>query len=108
MERVRWLELYRLATEMGKAFPGGVLYSCAVIVGVYLWAAVHDRPTSWACRREHWPAEFAFARRLPSQSVVSRRLRSRAVIALLQEMQRPGAVFATTPRKQGFFFHVVA
>src|SRR5437763_16007670 len=66
------VELYRLATEMGKAFPGGVLYSCAVIVGVYLWAAVHDRPTSWACRREHWPAEFAFARRLPSQSVVSR------------------------------------
>ncbi len=88
MERARWLELYRLAMELGKAFPGGVLYSCAVIVGVYLWAVVHDRPTSWACERVHWPSDLAFARRLPSQSVMSRRLRSKAVIALLQAMQR--------------------
>jgi hypothetical protein len=88
MERVRWMELYRLASELGKAFPGGVLYSCAVIVGVFLWAAIHDRPVSWACEQAHWPKDLPFGRRLPSQSVMSRRLRSSAVQGLLQAMER--------------------
>ena len=86
MERVRWLELYRLAVELGKAFPGGVRYSSAVMVGVFLWAVIHDRPVSWACEREHWPAQREF-RRLPSQSVMSRRLRSKAVKGLLDAME---------------------
>jgi hypothetical protein len=87
MERVRWLELYRLATELGKAFPGGVLYSNAVVVGVWLWAAIHDRPISWACKREHWPARSEI-RFLPSQSVMSRRLRSKPVKGLLEAMEK--------------------
>lgn len=88
MERVRWLELYRLANELGKAFPGGVVYSCAVVVGVFLWATIHDRPVSWACAKEHWPKDLAFRRRLPSQSVMSRRLRSPAVKGLLAAMEQ--------------------
>jgi hypothetical protein len=87
MERVRWLELYRLAVELGKAFPGRVRYSSAVIVGVFLWAVIHDRPVSWACEREHWPAQWEF-RRLPSQSVMSRRLRSKAVKGMLDAMEK--------------------
>jgi hypothetical protein len=70
MERVRWLELYRLARELGKSFPGGVRYTSAVIVGVFLWAVLNDRPVSWACVREHWPKSLEFGR-LPSQSVMS-------------------------------------
>ena len=87
MERARWLELYRLATELGKSFPGGVLYSSAVVVGVFLWAVIHDRPVSWACKREHWPTGFGI-RFLPSQSVMSRRLRSKAVKGLLEAMEQ--------------------
>jgi hypothetical protein len=88
MERVRWLELYRLASELGKTFPGGVRYSSAVIVGVFLWAAIHDRPVSWACESQHWPQTLEFGRRLPSQSVMSRRLRSPAVKGLLDAMEQ--------------------
>jgi hypothetical protein len=87
MERVRWLELYRLAKELGKDFPGGVFYPSWVIVGVFLWAAVHDRPVSWACRREHWPVRSEI-RFLPSQSVMSRRLRTKAVRGLLAAMEK--------------------
>lgn len=88
MELVRWMELYRLARELGKAFPGGVRYSSAVIVCVFLWAAVHDRPVSWACEKQHWPKGFEFARKLPSQSAMSRRLRSQAVKGLLDAMEQ--------------------
>ena len=87
MERVRWLKLYRLASELGKAFPGGVRYSSAVIVGVFLWAAIHDRPVSWACEEQHWPTRPEI-RRLPSQSLMSRRLRSKAVKGLLEAMEK--------------------
>jgi hypothetical protein len=87
MERARWLELYRLAIQLGKAFPGGVRYSCAVVVGVFLWAVIHDRPVSWACEKEHWPSTLGIAR-LPSQSVMSRRLRSPAVKGLLDAMEQ--------------------
>jgi len=88
MELVRWMELYRLATELGKKFQGGVRYSAAVIVAVFLWAAIHDRPVSWACEQEHWPEDFDFARKLPSQSAMSRRLRSKAVKELLNAMEQ--------------------
>lgn len=82
MERERWIELYHLALELGKSYCVGVRYSVAVIVGVFLWAAVHDRPVSWACDAAHWPTSLRF-RRLPSQSTMSRRLRSPEVKTLL-------------------------
>jgi hypothetical protein len=88
MELVRWMELYRLATELGKKFRGGVRYSSAAIVCVFLWAAIHDRPVSWACEQKNWPNDFDFARKLPSQSAMSRRLRSKAVKELLDAMEQ--------------------
>lgn len=88
MELVRWLELYRLSVNLGKMFPGGARYSSAAIVAVFLWAAIHDRPVSWACEREHWPDDLDFAQQLPSQSAMSRRLRSKAVKELLDAMEQ--------------------
>lgn len=82
MERERWLELYSLVQGLGRFYQQGVRYSAATIVGVYLWAVVHDRPVSWACRRENWDAGL-WPGRLPSQSSMSRRLRSDAVQELL-------------------------
>lgn len=86
MERERWLGLYQLACESSRGWAFGHRYSVACIVGVYLWAVVHDRPTSWACQTMNWPADLHFGR-LPSQSTMSRRLRSQAVKELLKLME---------------------
>jgi len=56
----------------------------STILLVALWAALHDKPISWATEPDHWPGDLrprptAPARRgLPSQSCMSRRLRGRA------------------------------
>jgi hypothetical protein len=86
MERERWLGLYHLACEWSRCWAFGHRYSVACIVAVYLWAVVHDRPTSWACQAVNWPADLRFGR-LPSQSTMSRRLRTKAVRELLQLME---------------------
>ena len=83
MERELWTELYtellRFDRCVGKR---GEYFSDGAIAATQLWAAVHDRPTSWACREENWPAvEPPFD--LPSQPTMSRRLRTAGVAALL-------------------------
>lgn len=57
----------------------------SLIVGVLLWAALHERPIDWARRREHWPAAIR-PPVLPSQSCMSRRLRACAVAQLLERL----------------------
>ena len=46
MERERWLQLYRLACELCRSWGWGYRFSTACIVGVFLWAVIHDRPVS--------------------------------------------------------------
>lgn len=41
------------------------------ILMVVLWAVLHDRPMSWACRPEHWPDAWR-PDRLPHPSTISR------------------------------------
>jgi hypothetical protein len=86
MERERWLELYHLARKLSVGWPFGNRYNAALIVGVLLWAALHDRPISWACQATHWPAELRMDK-LPSQSTMSRRLRGLPVLLLLQLLE---------------------
>jgi hypothetical protein len=43
------------------------------IAAVLLWAALHDRPVSWACDKRNWSATRLRPGRLPSPSTVSRR-----------------------------------
>ena len=85
MERELWLLLYHMALSCDKLTKAR--YRPAVIVGVYGWAVVHDRPVSWACQRRNWPealfAEPCFC--LPSQATMSRRLRSADIEQLLDE-----------------------
>lgn len=67
---------------------------------MYLWAVVHDRPVSWASDRVNWPPGL-WKGKLPSQSVVSRRLGTTEVHCLLGRMEgrlvalegQPGFVF---------------
>ena len=86
MERERWLQLYRLACELSRSWGWGYRFSTACIVGVFLWAVIHDRPVSWACDARHWPADLPLGR-LPSQSTMSRRLRSKPVQQLLNLLE---------------------
>ncbi len=46
MERELWLLLYHMALSCDQLTKAR--YRPAVIVGVYGWAVVHDRPVSWA------------------------------------------------------------
>jgi len=57
-------------------------YSDRRVVEVLLWAALHDRPISWACQASHWPADLRPGP-LISQPQMSRRLRTFAVHQLL-------------------------
>lgn len=62
-------------------------YSDALIVLVFFWAVIHDRPVCWACRPANWPAGLR-PRRLPSQSRMSRRLRREPVRRLVDTVEQ--------------------
>ena len=87
MERQLWKKIVMLINGMSKR-GGNVFcsYSDAVIVKTWLWAVLHDRPVSWACQRCNWPV---CERRwqLPSASTMSRRLRSKRVRWLLNQIE---------------------
>src|SRR5436305_956175 len=57
------------------------------VVAVYYWAVIHDRPTTWALDRRHWPPHLR-RRRRPSDGTMSRRLRSASVVALLDALEK--------------------
>ena len=82
MERERWLILYRLVLSLDRGETRGV-FTAAVIVSVFFWGVIWDRPIAWACRRANWPVDLR-PRRLPSQSTMSRRLKTPAVAQLMQ------------------------
>lgn len=87
MERELWQALYRSARECSVAAPFELVrFYDHEIVGVYLWAVVHDRPVSWACKPENWPKHL-WAGKLPSQSTMSRRLGTTEVQALLARLE---------------------
>jgi hypothetical protein len=77
MERELWPLLYRVVRQVGFDFgqkyvqiPGWVL------VLTMLWAALHDRPVSWACRDANWKTTRLRPARLPSAATMSRRIDS--------------------------------
>jgi hypothetical protein len=88
MESELWSLVYHLVVRLARGQrPRGAMYQDAEIVGVYLWAVLHDRPVLWACQRRNWP--ICWRRRpLPTPSTMSRRLRRPAVRRLLQEAER--------------------
>jgi hypothetical protein len=83
MERELWKVLYTLGRLLDKRRSLG-LYRDADIVGVFLWAVAHDRTTNWTTNKKNWPAELGIY--IPSQSTMSRRLRSASVRQLMNDM----------------------
>lgn len=56
------------------------------IVAVYYWSVLWDRPVTWALKRANWPIALR-RHRLPSDTRMSRRLRSPSVQGLLQALE---------------------
>jgi Transposase DDE domain len=60
-------------------------HSTGLIARVYHWAALHDRPVSWACKPRNWNA-LVRPESLPNQSTMSRRARRADFMAFLQRV----------------------
>lgn len=89
MERELWMALYHVVRSLER-FEWWRLerWRDREIVAVHAWAVLHDRPTSWACDMRNWPTGLWPYRRLPSQSTMSRRLRTTEVQRLLHVMEQ--------------------
>ena len=102
MEHQLWKEIVAVLSTLDKArTPTRFDFSATEIVQVYYWSVICDRPTSWACRRQNWPLHLR-KRPLPSPATMSRRLRSPAVVALLDALERR----VTAPQKPGLFWMI--
>jgi Transposase DDE domain len=89
MERELWPPLYRLLQDVAKDFSQKyVQIQPWVLVAVLLWAALHDRPLSWACQPRHWSTTALRPARLPSPSTLSRRLDGVGVGLLLRALEQ--------------------
>jgi hypothetical protein len=84
MELERWAELSAAVSAVAAGFERHKRdrHCTALIVRVYLWAALFDRPISWACRAKNWKPSTRPAE-LPDQSTMSRRTRRGDFMAFL-------------------------
>jgi Transposase DDE domain len=87
VEHQLWLSIVTLLASSYKSRkPTDFDFSDEDIVKVYYWAVIHDRPMRWACQRRHWPI-WHRRKPLPSESTMSRRLRTRSVQTLLNALE---------------------
>ena len=102
MEHQLWKAMVAVLSTLDKPrTPTRFDFSDEDIVKVYYWSVIWDRPTSGACRTKHWPIHLR-RQPLPSPATMSRRLRSAAVIALLDALQRR----VTAPKAAGLFWMI--
>ena len=89
MERELWAILMRAVRDVSRSQHDTAYHThrTALIVRVYLWATLHDRPVYWACDPRQWDRATR-PTTLPSQSTMSRRLRSDAVQQFLDRLGR--------------------
>jgi hypothetical protein len=96
MEHQLWSAIVTILGELCKQVkPARLRFSHADIIKVFYWAVLHDRPVSWACQRTSWPLHLR-KQRPPSSTTMSRRLRSRPVVALLKQLEQR-VLAPTTP-----------
>jgi hypothetical protein len=89
MEAQLYAALYKLVFSLAHRRPKACQFNDKIIVMVYLWSVLWDRPVRWACERENWAAEADFE--LPSDSTMSRRLRSLGVQQLIERALSAGS-----------------
>lgn len=77
MERELWPLVYRYLQETAVRFRQKyVQYQPWGLVATMLWAAIHDRPVSWACKKSHWSTTTLRPFCIPSAATMSRRVDS--------------------------------
>jgi hypothetical protein len=101
MEHQLWKSIVRLLSSLDQRHSSFWRFSDRDIVAVFFWSVLHDRPVSWALERRNWPVHLR-QRPLPSNTTMSRRLRSRSVKALLVALEA-----AVIRPKQGGLFWIV-
>ena len=101
MERELWKRIMNGIHSAARSRKAGArfTYDTAGIVRVYLWAVLHDRPVLWACQSPNWPRECR-PTKLPSQSTMSRRLRTQSVKDFLNAVTEA----VGGPRRQGLLY----
>jgi len=100
MEHQLWKAIVAILVTLGKPRKRRACdFRDDDIVKVYYWSVIHDRPVDWALRPQNWPIH---RRRwpLPSPATMSRRLRSPAVVALLNALERR----VVAPKEPGLFW----
>lgn len=102
MEHQLWKAIVAVLRDLGKPrTPTRFEFSDEDIVMVFYWSVIHDRPTCWACVPKHWPIHLR-KRSLPCPGTMSRRLRSRPVVALLGALERR----VIAPKQPGLFWMI--
>lgn len=61
-------------------------YTDGAILEVYYWSVLNDRPVVWACKEGNWPSGLRRGS-LPSQSQMSRRLRTKAIRRMMSRIE---------------------
>src|SRR5271165_3393686 len=89
MERELWPPLYHALRTVANDFRQKyVQLQPWVLVAVLLWAALHDRPVSWACQQRPWSTTTRKPWRLPSAATMSRRIDGVAVGLLWRTLEQ--------------------
>jgi DDE family transposase len=89
MERELWPTLYRYvrltAQEVRQKY---VQIQPWIVVATMLWAALHDRPVSWACNPKNWSTTRLKPLRIPSEPTMSRRVDSVATALFWKQLEQ--------------------
>lgn len=87
MEGELFEALYAIIRQEAKhqSRPKYKQFTDAVILLVFFWAALHDRPIRWACQARHWPQSRQWMS-LPSEATMSRRLKTLSCCTLLAQL----------------------
>jgi hypothetical protein len=83
MEAQLYRVLYRHVMSIAHPRPARVQFNDHLIVIVYLWSVLHERPVCWACDPDNWPEKELWFQ-LPSDSTMSQRLETLGVKQLLE------------------------
>lgn len=79
--------LYHIAHRLWPKREPRVQYAGRLIVLLYLWSAIRNKPLCWACDRRNLPRALA-GLPIPSRSQLGRRLCGPDVVAMLDELEQ--------------------
>jgi IS5 family transposase len=99
MEYQLWLSILAVLASFDKVRTPHCDFADDKIVSIFYWSVIHDRPIRWACQSRNWPLHLR-GRPLPSESTMSRRLRSRSVLRLLSTLEHR----LVAPKDPGLFW----